>query len=153
MSELLLKHFDLLAKAPDSVARLRELILTLAVQGKLVPQDPSDEPASLLLQRIRREKDRLIAEGKINGTKPLSSESTDRKSRLSYLRGGSGFGWEICFLFVSGAHRQAKILNTGPTLAIHGSASLTWSTSVLCSKRIAHLLNVVLHSSVMSRCL
>jgi len=53
------------------VVRLRELILTLAVQGKLVPQDPSDEPASVLLQRIRAEKDRLIAEGKIKRDKPL----------------------------------------------------------------------------------
>lgn len=67
----MLKHFDLLAQAPDGVARLRELILTLAVQGKLVPQDPNDEPASVLLQRIRAEKDRLIAEGKIKRDKPL----------------------------------------------------------------------------------
>ena len=73
MSEMLLKHFDLLAQAPDGVARLRELILTLAVQGKLVPQDPNDEPASVLLQRIRAEKDRLIAEGKIKRDKPLPS--------------------------------------------------------------------------------
>ncbi len=71
MSKMLLKHFDLLATAPDGVARLRELILTLAVQGKLVPQDPSDEPAIMLMQRVRAEKDRLIAEGKIKRDKSL----------------------------------------------------------------------------------
>ena len=60
----LIPHFDLLATAPGGVARLRELILTLAVQGKLVPQEAGDEPASVLLQRIRAEKDRLIAAGK-----------------------------------------------------------------------------------------
>ncbi len=69
---LLLQQFDLLATAPGGVARLRELILTLAVQGKLVPQNPADEPASALLKRIRAEKDRLIAEGKIKRDKPLA---------------------------------------------------------------------------------
>ena len=58
---MLLSNLDLLATAPGGVARLRELILTLAVQGKLVPQDPADEPAGELLQKIRAEKDRLIA--------------------------------------------------------------------------------------------
>ena len=58
---MLLSNLDILATAPGGVARLRELILTLAVQGKLVPQDPADEPASVLLQKIRAEKDRLIA--------------------------------------------------------------------------------------------
>ncbi len=60
----LVQHFELMATAPGGVAQLRELILTLAVQGKLVPQDPKDEPASELLKKIRAEKDRLIAEGK-----------------------------------------------------------------------------------------
>lgn len=73
MSELLLKHFDQLAKATDGVARLRELILTLAMRGKLVPQDPNEVPASELLQRIRAEKDRLIAEKKIRRSKPLDA--------------------------------------------------------------------------------
>ncbi|MFM1908338.1 MAG: hypothetical protein RLZZ591_2015 [Pseudomonadota bacterium] len=68
----LVRHFDLIAQAPGGVARLRELILTLAVQGKLVPQNPSDEPASELLKKIRAEKDRLIAEGKIKRDKPLA---------------------------------------------------------------------------------
>lgn len=79
MSQLLLKHFDLLAQAPDGVKRLRELILTLAVQGKLVPQDPSDEPASVLLERIRAEKDRLVAEGKIKRDKPLPPITEEEK--------------------------------------------------------------------------
>ena len=47
---MLLSNLDILATAPGGVARLRELILTLAVQGKLVPQDASDEAASVLLK-------------------------------------------------------------------------------------------------------
>lgn len=75
----LVRHFDLIAQAPGGVARLRELILTLAVQGKLVPQDPSDEPASELLKKIRTEKDRLIAEGKIKRDKPLAEIADEEK--------------------------------------------------------------------------
>ncbi len=75
----LVRHFDLIAQAPGGVARLRELILTLAVQGKLVPQDASDEPASELLKKIRAEKDRLIAEGKIKRDKPLAEIADDEK--------------------------------------------------------------------------
>ncbi len=48
----LVQQFGLLATAPGGVARLRELILTLAVQGMLVPQDPRDEPASVFVERI-----------------------------------------------------------------------------------------------------
>ncbi|MFM2006821.1 MAG: hypothetical protein RLZZ09_2476 [Pseudomonadota bacterium] len=71
MNELWLQHLDLIAAAPDGVKRLRELILELAVRGKLVPQDPNDEPASELLKRIQAEKARLVAEGKIKKDKPL----------------------------------------------------------------------------------
>ncbi len=76
---MLLSNLDLLAAAPGGVAKLRELILTLAVQGKLVPQDPADEPASVLLQKIRAEKDRLIAEGKIKRDKPLAEIGEEEK--------------------------------------------------------------------------
>lgn len=76
---MLLSNLNLLATAPGGVARLRELILTLAVQGKLVPQDPVDEPASVLLQKIRAEKDRLIAEGKIKKDKPLAVIAEEEK--------------------------------------------------------------------------
>src|SRR5574343_1705435 len=76
---MLLSNMELLATAPGGVAQLRELILTLAVQGKLGPQDPADEPASVLLQKIRAEKDRLIAEGKIKRDKPLAEIAEEEK--------------------------------------------------------------------------
>ena len=76
---MLLSNMELLATAPGGVAKLRELILTLAVQGKLVPQDPADEPAGVLLQKIRAEKDRLIAEGKIKRDKPLAEIAEEEK--------------------------------------------------------------------------
>ena len=61
---ILLSNLNLLEITPGGVARLRELILTLAVQGKLLPQNPQDKPASVLLKKIRAEKDRLILEDK-----------------------------------------------------------------------------------------
>ena len=76
---MLLSNLDLLATAPGGVARLRELILTLAVQGKLVSQDPADEPASELLKKIRVEKDRLIAAGKIKRDKPVVEIADEEK--------------------------------------------------------------------------
>jgi len=61
----LLEHFDRISEAPDAIARLRRFILDLAVRGKLVEQDPNDEPASELLKRIQVEKERLVREKKI----------------------------------------------------------------------------------------
>ncbi len=58
------------------------------MQGKLVPQDPADEPASGLLQKIRAEKDRLIAEGKIKKDKPLA-EIAEEEKPFEFRR-----GWE-----------------------------------------------------------
>ena len=55
--------------------KLRQKILDLAIRGKLVPQDPNDEPASLLLQRIRDEKERLIKEGKIKRSKTIATDA------------------------------------------------------------------------------
>ena len=85
---MLLSNMELLATAPGGVAKLRELILTLAVQGKLVPQDPADEPAGVLLQKIRAEKDRLMAEGKIKRDKPLAEIAEEEKPF------GLPVGWE-----------------------------------------------------------
>ncbi|PPD55081.1 MAG: restriction endonuclease subunit S [Methylotenera sp.] len=61
------------------VKKLRELILELAVRGKLVPQDPNDEPATELLKRIQAQKTKLIAEGKLKKEKPLAPIAEDEK--------------------------------------------------------------------------
>ena len=57
--------------------KLRQKILDLAIHGKLVPQDPNDEPASVLLERIRAEKERLIKEGKIKRSRKTTKTSDD----------------------------------------------------------------------------
>ena len=61
---------------------LRQKILDLAIHGKLVPQDPNDEPASVLLERIRDEKERLIKEGKIK--RPKKTKATSDKPHYPY---------------------------------------------------------------------
>jgi len=70
-------NFDLLYRKPENVTKLRQAILQLAVQGKLVPQDPKDEPASVLLENIKTKKIRLVKDGKINKTKPLPPIGSD----------------------------------------------------------------------------
>ena len=77
--------------------KLRQKILDLAIHGKLVPQDPSDEPASVLLERIRTEKERLIKEGKIK-----RSRKTAKTSDTPHYPQDVPFevpeGWEWCKL-------------------------------------------------------
>jgi len=79
MTALLTDNLPLLAGAPNGIKKLRELILELAVRGKLVPQDPSDEPASELLKRIAEEKARLVAEGMIKKQKALPEVSEEER--------------------------------------------------------------------------
>lgn len=61
--KLLEKHLDPALEAPDGIAKLRELILTLVMQGKLVPQDPNDPPANEVSKEIRWEKALLVKLG------------------------------------------------------------------------------------------
>jgi len=75
--QVLEQHFDAAFDAPDGIKKLRELILTLAMQGKLVEQDPDDQPASELLKAIEAEKRRLVAEGKIRSPKALPPVEAD----------------------------------------------------------------------------
>ncbi len=75
-AETFFENFSLLSESPNGIQKLREMILQMAVQGKLVPQNPDDEPAEVLLKRIKAEKERLVKEGKIRKSKtpPLITE-------------------------------------------------------------------------------
>jgi type I restriction enzyme S subunit len=83
-------HFDLLFTTEQSIDQLKQTILQLAVMGKLVPQDPNDEPASELLKRIAAEKEELIKQKKIKKQKPLPPISEDEKPFQLPK------GWEWC---------------------------------------------------------
>jgi type I restriction enzyme S subunit len=75
-AERLLAHYEEIADAPDAIGRLRRFVLDLAVRGKLVPQDPGEEPASELLKRIAAEKARLTKAGEFH--EPRSFARIDR---------------------------------------------------------------------------
>ena len=94
---------------------LRQKILDLAIHGKLVPQDPNDEPASVLLERIRAEKERLIKEGKIK--KPKKSKAACDKPHYPYEL-PKGWVWttvgEVCSKIGSGSTpKGSNYSNTG----------------------------------------
>lgn len=97
------KHFDTLFTTEASIDALKQAILQLAVMGKLVAQDPNDEPASELLKRIAQEKAQLVKDGKIKKQKPLPPISDEEKP-FELPR-----GWEWCRLgecinLISGQH-------------------------------------------------
>ena len=105
---------------------LRQKILDLAIHGKLVPQDPNDEPASVLLERIRAEKERLIKEGKIK--RPKKTKTTSDKPHYPYLL-PEGWVWcklEDYVLSVTDGDHQAppKSSNGVPFLVISNIS--TW---------------------------
>ena len=73
------EHFDSLFTTEQSIEALKQTVLQLAVMGKLVPQNPNDEPASVLLEKIAEEKERLIKEKKIKKVKPLPALTDNEK--------------------------------------------------------------------------
>ena len=114
-AERLLEHFEQISEAPDAVARLRRFILDLAVRGKLVEQDPEDEPAAELLHKIRQQKKRMALSGEIKKAKE------DWFAAPSYQGMKVPGGWTQCRLDevavcldykrkpVNGSERQRRI--------------------------------------------
>jgi len=91
--ETFFKKFEMFADAPNAVVKMRELVLQLAVQGKLVPQDPNDEPAPALLDQITAHKTALANEGKLRSStnvKSMTAEEAefDIPSNWSFVRFG-----------------------------------------------------------------
>jgi len=78
--ERMATHFDNLFCTEDSIDQLKQIILQLAVMGKLVPQNLDDEPASLLLEKIAKEKAHLVKEGKIKKQSTLLEITEEEKS-------------------------------------------------------------------------
>lgn len=112
MTALLTDNLPLLAGAPNGIKKLRELILELAVRGKLVSQNPNDEPASELLKRISEEKTQLVADGKIKTLKlieelPNADGLPDLPSSWRWVRFG-----EIA------QHNSGKTLDKGRNTGI-----------------------------------
>lgn len=121
----LLDQFALLATAPEGVKRLRELILELAVRGKLVSQDPTDEPASELLKRIRAE----------NAKKDRSAPEIGEDERPFELPGG----WEWVRFGEIAQHNSGKTLdkarNSGVPRDYITTSNLYWGRFELESVR------------------
>ena len=107
--EHLLTHFDRLAAAPNAIPHLRRFILDLAVRGKLVPQDPNDEPASELLKRIAAEKVRLVKAGKVRKNKAKLSKMADAPFRLPVSWKWVAIG--DVFLYDAGIKREPRMLD------------------------------------------
>lgn len=105
------QHFDTLFTTEASIDTLKQTILQLAVMGKLVPQDPNDEPASELLKRIEQEKAQLVKEGKIKKQKPLPPISEEEK----IFNIPKEWEWvrldDICFGITSGSTPAKEIFN------------------------------------------
>ncbi|WP_054628430.1 restriction endonuclease subunit S, partial [Cronobacter sakazakii] len=126
------QHFDTLFTTEASIDALKQTILQLAVMGKLVPQDPSDEPASELLKRIEQEKAQLVKEGKIKKQKPLPPVSDEEKPfELPQ-------GWEWCrlgvlFYFLNGyAFKSEWFSDNGIRLVRNANIShghINWADS------------------------
>ncbi|MEZ9648088.1 restriction endonuclease subunit S [Vibrio sp. 10N.261.52.C2] len=110
------EHFDTLFTTEASIDQLKQTILQLAVMGKLVPQDPTDEPAAKLLERIAEEKVQLIKEKKIKNQKALPPITDDEKP----FELPNGWEWcrfgDLCKLVTSGSRGwKAYYANTGAT--------------------------------------
>ncbi len=107
-------NFDLLFTTEYSIDQLKQTILQLAVMGKLVPQDPNDEPASVLLEKIAAEKEQLIKDKKVKKQKPLPPIGDDEKPfELPN-------GWEWCrgenvadFIDPHPSHRTPPVVEGG----------------------------------------
>jgi type I restriction enzyme S subunit len=113
-------HFDTLFTTEASIDQLKQTILQLAVMGKLVPQDPNDEPASVLLDRIAEEKAQLVKDGKIKRQKALPPITDDEKP----FELPEGWEWTMLddIFVVSGGlqktPKRAPVSNHYPYLAV-----------------------------------
>ena len=125
----LLDHFDRISDVPDAISCLRRFVLDLAVRGKLVEQDPRDEPASEMLKRIQTEKARLVKTGEKRKEEPLPELCNEDR----FFKLPSGWGWvrfgEIYSLEYGDNLPAERRSNTGE-YPVYGSNGIVGSHSV-----------------------
>lgn len=100
-------HFDTLFTTEASIDQLKQTILQLAVMGKLVPQDPNDEPANVLLEKISAEKSRMIKEGKIGKERP-APDITNGSTSIKVPTGWHVVRFGALVFLVSGQHLKPE---------------------------------------------
>ena len=111
--------------------KLRQKILDLAIHGKLVPQDPNDEPASVLLERIKAEKERLIKEGKIKRSKKSAKTSDTPHYENVPFEVPSGWMWTTL------SEVGTSVPNNGTFSVIRGGAKSTlWFRNGWTTERV-----------------
>ena len=120
--ETFFEKFDQIADAPDAVKKIRELVLDLAVQGKLVEQDPNDEPASSLIEQITTEKSALVKR------KVIRASNNHTKRNVDCLDGNLPQGW--AWVLVD----EITSIGTGSTplkseRAFYANGDVPWVTS------------------------
>ena len=119
--ELLERHFDIALETPDGIKKLRELILSLAMKGKLVKQNSNEKSASELLKEITVEKNRLIKAGMISNKEPLLSI---KKEEIPFIV-PKGWEWirlgDIVSLLGDGIHGTPNYDDNGEYYFINGN--------------------------------
>ena len=95
--------------------KLRQKILDLAIRGKLVPQDPNDEPASVLLERIKAEKEQLIKDGKIKRSKKSASSDTSPYENVPFEIPESWVWTTIGDIFIHNTGKGSSVLDVVKT--------------------------------------
>ena len=131
------QHFDVLFTTEASIDQLKQTILQLAVMGKLVNQDPNDEPAAKLLERIAAEKEQLVKDKKIKKQIQLPTITDEEKMFVI----PDGWDWckfgDISHLITDGAHHTPKYIDSGvPFLSVKDMSSgiLNFSDTRFISK-------------------
>lgn len=136
--DVFFENFELLADAPNGVQKLRELILQLAVMGKLVPQDPNDEPASVLLEKVYLENEKLAKEKRIRISKLLPPIEDNEipfevPNNWEWVKLGN-----ICYQITDGTHHTPTYVEEGvPFLSVKDVSSgiLDFSSTKFISEK------------------
>ena len=118
------EHFNSLFDTEHSIDQLKQAILQLAIMGKLVSQDPNDEPASILLQKIAEEKERLIEEGKIKKQNPLP-QITEEEKPFAWPKGWEWVRLQQIIHISSGDGLTASNMNNIGNIPVFGGNGIT----------------------------